>query len=275
MNEEAALLAAIKASHPDDDTCRLVYADWLDEHDRGGHAAATRLAVELRRTTPVDENDPDAAAWRARHADLMQDVAANLTDWFGEALVEWLAGPKEINSSYRQEAGFDRGMLVLKGAPFQLHNASSHGLQPYVTKMVVTGHQGGIDRLQRALEYMEAKELVFYSSRFSVKSLMQMFIENAYWIARFVEYIDFGGSVTNYMLTGLCAWTGADADNVREIRVGPGRLGSELTKWSDPQDKDRLMESMLYQYRQRSGSRSGSKAVIKKVRYCPRTYWRF
>ena len=33
MNDEAAFLSAIEAT-PDDDTLRLVFADWLDEHGR-------------------------------------------------------------------------------------------------------------------------------------------------------------------------------------------------------------------------------------------------
>lgn len=35
MNEEAAFVAAIRAT-PADNTSRLVYADWLDEHNRAG-----------------------------------------------------------------------------------------------------------------------------------------------------------------------------------------------------------------------------------------------
>ncbi|MDY3560832.1 TIGR02996 domain-containing protein [Gemmata sp. JC673] len=41
-DDEAALLAAIGA-HPDEDTPRLVYADWLDEHGRPERAEFIRL----------------------------------------------------------------------------------------------------------------------------------------------------------------------------------------------------------------------------------------
>lgn len=47
MNEEQAFLDAI-AAQPGDDTCRLVYADWLDEHDEGSKAAFVRAAVRIR-----------------------------------------------------------------------------------------------------------------------------------------------------------------------------------------------------------------------------------
>ncbi len=46
MDEERALLAAVCA-HPDDDTPRLVYADWLQEHDQPERAEYIRLSVRL------------------------------------------------------------------------------------------------------------------------------------------------------------------------------------------------------------------------------------
>ena len=44
--DEDALLATI-AAHPADDLPRLVYADWLDEHDRPVRAEFIRLQVEI------------------------------------------------------------------------------------------------------------------------------------------------------------------------------------------------------------------------------------
>lgn len=52
MTEQAALLAAILAQ-PDDDTVRLAYADWLDEHGQDARAEFIRVQVELSRM--VDE----------------------------------------------------------------------------------------------------------------------------------------------------------------------------------------------------------------------------
>jgi uncharacterized protein (TIGR02996 family) len=51
MSEEEALLAAVYAN-PDDDTPRLVYADWLDEHGDAERAEFIRLQIERARTTP-------------------------------------------------------------------------------------------------------------------------------------------------------------------------------------------------------------------------------
>jgi uncharacterized protein (TIGR02996 family) len=68
MSEEAAFLMALKAN-PADDTARLVYADWLDEHDQPHKAEYLRAVVEVARA-------PEDAAATARllaavpHADL-------------------------------------------------------------------------------------------------------------------------------------------------------------------------------------------------------------
>jgi uncharacterized protein (TIGR02996 family) len=46
VSEEAAFLAALKAN-PADDTARLVYADWLDEHGEHAKAEYLRLVAAL------------------------------------------------------------------------------------------------------------------------------------------------------------------------------------------------------------------------------------
>jgi uncharacterized protein (TIGR02996 family) len=56
MSDEAALLAAILA-HPDEDTPRLMYADWLDEH--GQHDRAEFIRIQC------DPNSDEAAEDRA------------------------------------------------------------------------------------------------------------------------------------------------------------------------------------------------------------------
>src|SRR5215213_5024358 len=54
MSDEAALLRAIR-EHPDEDTPRLVYADWLQEYgDDEDRAAFIRLECELARLPPAD-----------------------------------------------------------------------------------------------------------------------------------------------------------------------------------------------------------------------------
>jgi uncharacterized protein (TIGR02996 family) len=52
MNDEAALLSAIIA-HPDEDTPRLAYADWLDEHGDSDRAAFIRVQCRLADLSPA------------------------------------------------------------------------------------------------------------------------------------------------------------------------------------------------------------------------------
>lgn len=63
MSDRAALLAAIR-QFPDEDTPRLMYADWLDEHGESEHAAFIRVMIER------DRLDPSTAEWRDAHARL-------------------------------------------------------------------------------------------------------------------------------------------------------------------------------------------------------------
>jgi uncharacterized protein (TIGR02996 family) len=56
--ERRAFLAAIVAA-PEDDTPRLVFADWLDEHGEHDRAEFIRLGCQQAR---LDEDDPRHAA---------------------------------------------------------------------------------------------------------------------------------------------------------------------------------------------------------------------
>ncbi|MBA4062226.1 MAG: hypothetical protein C0501_00705 [Isosphaera sp.] len=71
MTDEEALVAAIEAD-PADDTARLVYADWLDEHDRPA-GAYLRTELELARLGPGAAG-AEAAALRARLLDQRRAV---------------------------------------------------------------------------------------------------------------------------------------------------------------------------------------------------------
>src|SRR5437870_4931167 len=100
MSDQAALLAAICA-HPDDDTLRLVYADWLDENlpdampspAAGPSARAEYIRVQCRLARqPLDdpdypellEREEDLAGWLQTHA---KEDAPKLPDdlhWCGD-----------------------------------------------------------------------------------------------------------------------------------------------------------------------------------------------
>ena len=53
MSDEDAFVHSI-LDDPDDDTSRLVFADWLEEHDRASHAELIRVQCELASLTEAD-----------------------------------------------------------------------------------------------------------------------------------------------------------------------------------------------------------------------------
>lgn len=64
MNEEAAFREAIHAQ-PSDETVRLVFADWLQDHDRDAEAALERLRVRIGRLNPPLLLEPYSITMRA------------------------------------------------------------------------------------------------------------------------------------------------------------------------------------------------------------------
>jgi uncharacterized protein (TIGR02996 family) len=75
MNREA-FLAEIRA-HPDDDACRLVFSDWLEEN--GDPDFAEFIRVQIRLGT-LDEDDPARFALEERERALL---AAHEAEWLG------------------------------------------------------------------------------------------------------------------------------------------------------------------------------------------------
>jgi uncharacterized protein (TIGR02996 family) len=73
MDDRAALLAAV-CDRPDDDTPRLVFADWLDDHGDADYARFIRAQIELSRVPEWDRTwvrawhrDPDLLTGRQYH----------------------------------------------------------------------------------------------------------------------------------------------------------------------------------------------------------------
>jgi uncharacterized protein (TIGR02996 family) len=73
MSEEDALLAAI-AAHPAEDTPRLAYADWLDEHGRHVRAEFIRIQIEIaqKETLPRVLQNRYVDVWK-RNQELLDD----------------------------------------------------------------------------------------------------------------------------------------------------------------------------------------------------------
>jgi uncharacterized protein (TIGR02996 family) len=98
MSDEEALLAAI-AAHPEEDTPRLAYADWLDEHDQPIRADFIRVQVEVARveTLPRIDLNQHVALFR-RQQDLLEHHR--------NELIGPLPSPPESSA-----VDFDRGFL--------------------------------------------------------------------------------------------------------------------------------------------------------------------
>jgi uncharacterized protein (TIGR02996 family) len=108
MPDEAGFLAAIRAD-PDDDTPRLVYADWLDE--RGGDADVARaeyirLSIELARAGLGRIVPPE---WKAKQERVRALFVKHSRDWFPE-----LFGRKNI---LRGARGWPQ---MARGFPYKL-----------------------------------------------------------------------------------------------------------------------------------------------------------
>jgi uncharacterized protein (TIGR02996 family) len=76
MRDNPEFIAAIMAN-PDDDGLRLIYADWLDEHDQPERAELIRVECEAERT---DRDSPNYLKL-LRRADQLEKAHAE--DWFG------------------------------------------------------------------------------------------------------------------------------------------------------------------------------------------------
>ncbi len=85
MNSHPGFLDAIHAA-PDDDTPRLIYADWLDENGDPDRAEFIRLQIDSAR---LPEGDPRGVDLDVRAEEIL---AARETEWLGEwseRLVHW------------------------------------------------------------------------------------------------------------------------------------------------------------------------------------------
>jgi uncharacterized protein (TIGR02996 family) len=100
MGEEHALIRAV-CSYPEDDTPRLVYADWLDEHGQTERAEYLRLAVGWAREVGLN---PNPYAWE--HLPRLRELSHHPAlrpppAWDGPGLghpLPWLPTEVQFNS---------------------------------------------------------------------------------------------------------------------------------------------------------------------------------
>lgn len=129
MSDEDALLAAI-AADPDEDTPRLAYADWLDEHDRPIRAEFIRVQIDIshKELLPRGEQDRYVDVWK-RNEELLQYHRREVLLRFG-----WQAD--------RDDVVFHRGFiseLRVNPGEFWENQRVYAGLQPLPRIVVVGG----------------------------------------------------------------------------------------------------------------------------------------
>ncbi len=95
MSDEAALLTAI-AAHPDEDTPRLMYADWLDEHGRPIRAEFIRVQIDIAR------KDHLPRAILNRYVDLFKRNQELIDDHRAELLGPLATLPPEVRVEFRR-----------------------------------------------------------------------------------------------------------------------------------------------------------------------------
>ena len=110
MPDHDPFLTAL-AERPGDDTLRLVYADWLDEHGLPDHAAFLRLEVRLRRA----ERGP---GWFALCRAFLRAANATPDDWR-----ELVSRPRLAGTTWRREylEGFTRDEVQFRSTGQAVH----------------------------------------------------------------------------------------------------------------------------------------------------------
>jgi uncharacterized protein (TIGR02996 family) len=127
-SDERAFLDAIR-EQPNDDTARLVYADWLTENGRSDRAEFIRADIELARTPPTTEADE-------RRRRVLLERRAELLKRHKTA---WLAP----FSPFAKESAFERGFVQALEVPANtfLQNAERwFAITPLTRVKVTTCH---------------------------------------------------------------------------------------------------------------------------------------
>jgi uncharacterized protein (TIGR02996 family) len=125
MSDEETFLAAIRAN-PDDDTVRLVYADWLAENGAADRGEFIRVDIELARTPPTEEADERRrAVLFGRRAELLK-----------KHKTAWLAP----FAPFAKESSFVRGFVQALdvSANAFLHNAEKWLALTPLTRLKIT-----------------------------------------------------------------------------------------------------------------------------------------
>jgi uncharacterized protein (TIGR02996 family) len=154
MNPEA-FVAAI-SEKPDDDTPRLVCADWLEEHGQPQRAELIRAQIELARRGPKDKR---ANSLRKRVAELLAEHA---DEWAGPLL-------DRVNKVVFRRGFVER--VILTAADFLDSSKELFALAPIREAVFVKVSSPALARLARCLELARLALLDFRDIQFSGEEL--------------------------------------------------------------------------------------------------------
>jgi uncharacterized protein (TIGR02996 family) len=118
MSDADALLNAIVA-HPDEDTPRVMYADWLDEHGQSIRAEFIRVqcAVKQLESRPAEEQRQEVQLWR-RQQEFLDNHRIDLLGPLGSELTYF-------------DAIFDRGFVAELTIPAPVFLRHAHSLPAF------------------------------------------------------------------------------------------------------------------------------------------------
>lgn len=178
MSEEAAFRTAI-LSNPDENTPRLVYADWLDEHDRPKEAAFLRAWVRMVQADAASQEYHDAVreVWKHFPGESAHAQSGGMADYY-EGLPVWDApeqpginelmnpqhsGPMRLHAYPNLFAVNDTGMLPpdlprrrefnkigslrCQYEPMPVDTEAQQGMRRFVQEMGMSPHSRNIRRL--------------------------------------------------------------------------------------------------------------------------------
>ncbi|MBN9122735.1 MAG: ribosomal protein L7/L12 [Planctomycetes bacterium] len=126
MSEEAAFLAALRAN-PADDTTRLVYADWLDEHGEAAKAEYLRLVAAVAHAGGDLTDRPEGGALAALAPALTDDWRFATGSRFVATLFGYAHGAK-INAIKHIREAIGGGLGEAKAMSEQLPHRLRDGL---------------------------------------------------------------------------------------------------------------------------------------------------
>jgi uncharacterized protein (TIGR02996 family) len=151
MDEDLSFLRGV-LNHPGDDTLRLVYADWLEEHN-DPRAEFLRLQVERQRSSGPQ------TAWEKRIRDLAPQLDSR---WLGLMVQSRALHPGARldlvtitdGKGLIEVRGLGEAVLLIEGKPVALNWDDGQG--SIAQYLVFTGHTRGADYARQLREFVES-----------------------------------------------------------------------------------------------------------------------